>query len=435
MSIRLVIENAPHSQSQMERTFEGGELTIGRGNDADWQIDDPDQFVSRKHCVISEDDGGYKVTDASRGGVFIDGASTPLGAGNSAVLEHGMRLRFGDIVLRVDMQEVAPEAAEETAATSGRGVAFDFAFQAESQPQPQSEKRPDTLPDPFGLTPSNLSAETEATTPNVSRPLDQTDPFALDLKRPDAEPEPAQPSGFGGGFFDRPSPTPPELHEAKAAPETLPTATSAPQAVEDHPASNVTHSDLRDAFLRGAGLDPSRMPTQDPLAEMEELGKRFNALVEGMMHLLRSRAQEKQNIRVAQTVIGNADVNPLKFMATTQDAVAALIQDRGKGYLSPDNAIDSAFRDMMDHQMRTWTALQSALRRMIDHFDPDVIAAEMEATGLLEALLAGGRSAKLWQLYEERYREIAQAAEDRFLGEVGADFRDAYEGRGKGERS
>lgn len=201
MSIRLVIENAPHSQSQMERTFEGGELTIGRGNDADWQIDDPDQFVSRKHCVISEDDGGYKVTDASRGGVFIDGASTPLGAGNSAVLEHGMRLRLGDIVLRVEMQQARPKAAPKNDATSGRGIAFDFAFQTETQPQPQTEKRPDTLPDPFGLTPSNLSAETEEKTPKVSRPLDQTDPFALDLKRSDAQPEQLQPSGLGGGFF------------------------------------------------------------------------------------------------------------------------------------------------------------------------------------------------------------------------------------------
>ena len=39
----------------------------------------------------------------------------------------------------------------------------------------------------------------------------------------------------------------------------------------------------------------------------------------------------------------------------------------------------------------------------------------------------GGRSAKLWQLYEERYREIARSAEEQFLGEVGADFREAYE--------
>ena len=31
-------------------------------------------------------------------------------------------------------------------------------------------------------------------------------------------------------------------------------------------------------------------------------------------------------------------------------------------------------------------------------------------------------------LYQQRYRDIARTAEDRFLGEIGAEFRDAYEG-------
>ena len=64
---------------------------------------------------------------------------------------------------------------------------------------------------------------------------------------------------------------------------------------------------------------------------------------------------------------------------------------------------------------------------MIDRFDPEEIEHEIEDTGLLEKLVAGGSSAKMWQTYQEREREIAQAAEERFLGEVGADFRDAYE--------
>ena len=62
------------------------------------------------------------------------------------------------------------------------------------------------------------------------------------------------------------------------------------------------------------------------------------------------------------------------------------------------------------------------------------------ATGLLTACqsgppkpsvitvnVAGGRSAKLWELYQKRHREIAISAEQTFLGEIGADFRNAYE--------
>jgi type VI secretion system protein ImpI len=64
---------------------------------------------------------------------------------------------------------------------------------------------------------------------------------------------------------------------------------------------------------------------------------------------------------------------------------------------------------------------------MVDRFDPKALEAELAAVGALEKLLAGGRRAKLWELYEKRYREIARSAETRFMGEVGADFRDAYE--------
>jgi len=64
---------------------------------------------------------------------------------------------------------------------------------------------------------------------------------------------------------------------------------------------------------------------------------------------------------------------------------------------------------------------------MVDRFAPATLEKDVEALGLLETLLAGGRRAKLWELYERRFRDIAQSAETRFLGEVGADFRDAYE--------
>ena len=158
------------------------------------------------------------------------------------------------------------------------------------------------------------------------------------------------------------------------------------------------------------------------------MGQRFRLLVEGLMLMLRTRAKEKQNARVAQTVISNTDVNPLKFLASTNEAIASLVAPKGPGYLDPDTAINGAFRDLADHQVRSWVAIQSALRRMIDRFDPAEVEKDLEQLGMLGSLLSGGRNAKLWKAYTDRYKDIARAAEDRFLGEVGADFRDAYEG-------
>jgi type VI secretion system FHA domain protein len=601
MTVRLVIEHASHPQRETSRTWEGGELVIGRGADAGWQLDDPDQFLSRRHVIVSDIGGVPHVTDASRGGVFVDGAAAPLGPGNSRALEDGMRLRLGDFVLRVEMQAVAPRAG----AAMGRTPTMQFEFGPAEAQAPAA--RPSALPTPFGAARPDPFAPAAAPVDRAPpRPLDMDDPFALDLRGAPAAreapvaPRPASPfaappaplsgspggglfdagpsaragspadlrpveapmaarpvpasspfampdpppaasgGGTGGGagsgqaprkgyFFDddppageapqrsadpfalgagfRPvvpavDPPPPDIDAvdalvARLSPDPVPRAPEAAPAVPVTPPASLppvmpapaaevdpfglapsvpppvvpvagampvaaampqpaipqpavppipvmqaappvapavappaagASPDLYAAFLRGAGLPPGAAAA-DAERAMEEAGKHFRAMVDGLMHMLRARALEKQKVRVAVTVMASANVNPLKTLPTAEDGVAALLAPRGPGYLAPGPAIDGAFRDLADHQMRTWTALQAALRRMIDRFDPAEIEAEMEQAGAMKAFLAGGRKALLWQLYEERYREIAEAAEERFLGEVGADFRDAYEGQ------
>ena len=519
MSLRLVIETAPRPQAVTERVFEGGRLSIGRSDEADWQLDDPEMFVSRRHCVLSEEDGRVMVTDASSGGLFIDNAAHPVGAGNAVPLEPGMRLRLGDFTLRVEPASAAPAQAGGGMKAPARvqSGGFDFGPPEEVAPPPE---RPASLPDPFGLRRDGgeaLSWEKEEHKP--PRPLDQADPFELDLRgsarsaprgedapsgvarRDDATPRQRERSGRGY-FFDEdatalrgsepvgePKPEPeqapprrsdlfadlsaglvppvPEVEAPKEPDEDAPPILAAdfsfgpPPAPEPEPerapeapvaaaAQPVTpppegsaagppqptaasappaasgQGDRLEALFRGMGLDPAGRETLSE-AEIERIGAAMRAMVEGVMLLLRTRAKERQKVRVAQTIIASQDVNPLKFLATSEEALEALIRPRGRSYLAPEPALAEAFRDLTDHQVRTWSALQTALRRMVDKFDPAEISRKMEDVGRLESLIAGGRSAKLWQLYEERYREIARAAEEQFLGEVGADFREAYE--------
>jgi type VI secretion system protein ImpI len=56
-----------------------------------------------------------------------------------------------------------------------------------------------------------------------------------------------------------------------------------------------------------------------------------------------------------------------------------------------------------------------------------VIEEELKSNSAIGTLFSGGRGARLWELYQKRHREIAESAEKSFLGEIGADFRDAYE--------
>ena len=65
MSLLLTLVRTPRPQPVRQMRLDDGELVIGRGAEADWRIDDPDQFVSRAHCTVSGRSGTFSVTDTS----------------------------------------------------------------------------------------------------------------------------------------------------------------------------------------------------------------------------------------------------------------------------------------------------------------------------------------------------------------------------------
>lgn len=483
MSLVLTLQQGPRAQAVREVQLDTGELVIGRSPDADWQIDDPDMFVSRAHCRISGGNDGYTVTDISSSGLFIDDSVRPLGAGNTAELRSGMRLRMGDYVLRVSLQSAAQPAPPRPEPQPGADVSRlpvnlgEDDFFARREPEPQKQPRPADLPrpfdqpsaavaqpferqgsdgrspafdDPFSLDPvSNRSPERQD-----ERPRTFLDPFGFDPAKaapPTPEPAPFDDFGRGGGASEPPSPARPR-NEAASPPaqqrapwelpprEAVPPKPAEPQLPprpepmpeprrEPRPARSAAADgdELRAAFLRGLGLSSADIPTRDPVAEMEKFGSEYRLMMDGIMQLLKKRAEEKSNARVAQTVVGSSQVNPLKFLPTVDDALATIMVERSPGFLSGRAAIADAIRDLAQHHVRAWRGIQSALRRMIDRFDPAAIEEELKVGPGGGSLLPGSRASKLWQLYQKRHREIAQSAENRFLGEIGADFRDAYE--------
>jgi pSer/pThr/pTyr-binding forkhead associated (FHA) protein len=73
---------------------------IGRGNSCDIVIEDP--LISREHCVIEYDDGGYYLRDlGSKNGTVLN--RKPLS--RRAALYYGDRILLGDTILRFLLEE------------------------------------------------------------------------------------------------------------------------------------------------------------------------------------------------------------------------------------------------------------------------------------------------------------------------------------------
>jgi len=483
MSLLLTLEQGPRSQVVRQTRLDEGELVIGRSADAGWQIDDPDMFVSRAHCRISGDRDGYFITDTSSSGLFVDDSDSPLGPGRSMRLQNGMRLRMGDYIFHVEVKSKAnrtsvgpaPVAGHPAPAWSSPGartpasIGGDDFFSAKVEEEPR-QPRPADLPnpfeqpvpgaydrpssqrsspafdDPFSLDPVATSQSGDVAAPG------QPDPFGFGEmpSRNDASGHAAKPASFDDDFSFGPAATPPLANGAAPAgrvqhqaekpraghPWDLPVqpaepppprrAVTAPKPARPaQPASG--DMSLRAAFLRGMGVEEADFPGRDPIAEMEKFGREYRLMLDGLMQLLRKRAEEKGSARVAQTVVGASEVNPLKFLPTAEDVIVTIISERSPGFLSGEAAINDAVKDLAQHHVRAWRGVQAALRRMIDRFDPAAIEEELKSNSAIGNLLSGGRNAKLWELYQKRHRDIAQSAESSFLGEIGADFRDAYE--------
>jgi type VI secretion system protein ImpI len=483
MSLLLTLEQGPRTQAVRQTWLDEGELVIGRSADAGWQIDDPDMFVSRAHCKITGGRDGYFVTDTSSSGLFINDSDSPLGAGTSARLQNGMRLRLGDYIVCVDLQTPAAQAytasqsAPERSPAASRApvsIGRDDFFSATVEEEPR-RPRPADLPnpfeqpipgaferanqrnspafdDPFSLDPVSTPAPNDAVYSEPRGAQGPPDPFSLDPVPSGAtEPVSGRSSEFDDDFGFGPATTPDLRNGAgstgqrkrsagrpqSANPWDLPgqaadipsppRAGAASKPAPSLAAAQQANTALRTAFLRGMGIEEADFPGRDSVAEMEKFGREYRLMMEGLMQLLRKRAEEKGNARVAQTVVGASEVNPLKFLPTVDDAIVTIIAERSPGFLAGEAAIADAVRDLAQHHVRAWRGVQSALRRMIDRFDPAAIEEELKSSSAIGTLLSGGRSAKLWELYQKRHREIAQSAESSFLGEIGADFRDAYE--------
>lgn len=100
---------------RMEHVFgpEGG--VFGRASRCDWVLPDPQRILSSIHGRIIMQNGGFLLMDESTNGIFLQGASDPVGRGNAVPLKTGMRFHAGPLTLEV---EVLPAASSVAAGVS-----------------------------------------------------------------------------------------------------------------------------------------------------------------------------------------------------------------------------------------------------------------------------------------------------------------------------
>lgn len=88
---------------------------IGRHQDCDWVLDDPERFVSSKHLRILSKGDGFFAEDISTNGTYLN--EDLIGKGNKAPLLTGDVLRLGRYILAVEQRDESGSVIDETGGT------------------------------------------------------------------------------------------------------------------------------------------------------------------------------------------------------------------------------------------------------------------------------------------------------------------------------
>ncbi len=225
-------------------------------------------------------------------------------------------------------------------------------------------------------------------------------------------------------------PMPPPVSRAAAIPVAAPSKPEprafAPAAFPQNSASG-SHDELLAGLLDGlgvAGLDVQRL-TPDM---MREMGQLLREATQGTVELLAIRAALKREIRADVTIINAVENNPLKFSPHVEGALHHMMGPKVPGFMSPPDAMRDAFRDLRAHELGVMAGMKAALAGVLLRFDPKMLEGKLNRSSSLADFIPSPRKAKLWNLFEALYQQLAAEAEDDFDTLFGQAFLKAYEG-------
>ncbi|CAB3751142.1 type VI secretion system-associated FHA domain protein TagH [Paraburkholderia humisilvae] len=156
----------------------------------------------------------------------------------------------------------------------------------------------------------------------------------------------------------------------------------------------------------------------------QQLEAMFHIVIDGLMDVLRARAELKNSFRMPATLIQRAENNPLKFAPNADEAVRKLLAPPNSAFLSGNAALNDAVSDIRNHQMAMLAGVRSAFQSLLAQFDPARI--EREAGGAARRL-PFGQGQRYWERYREQFDAMTRNPDESFRRLFGDEFARAYE--------
>lgn len=434
--------------TRSRKMFVGKDGSIGRAEDCDWVLSAAG--VSRVHAMIRYVNGIYFVEDRSTNGMMLNGA--PLIKGDPAALKDGDTLRIDNFEIGIRLQQdsetivqVAPRNAQPAVeqappdfpampaapspvapipASGGDLLDFELGGPVSASPRAPAAASiesliPDTQPanasnlDPLSFLDAPFAPVAAPSGPAPAAASWNHSPGMEDHFRPPVTDVQRQASALPDDW---------DLGLGEAAPVAAPA--SAPVATKSPPPPQPVQSVQTVQPVQPAQpqVQPVAKSATTAAAMPDEVDAMLRIVVDGVMDVLRARAEIKNNFRLPMTIIQRSENNPLKFALGVDEALQKIMAAPNPAFLSGTAAFDDAFDDIRCHQVAMLAGVRAGFDALLRHFNPDRFEQEFEGGGGV----FGGKG-KHWARYREHYQSLAGDPDECFRRLFGDEFARAYE--------
>ena len=264
-------------------------------------------------------------------------------------------------------------------------------------------------------------------TPASTRPMPRSPQGARVMERPATGAAPSAPPPAQRPLPSSPPPAAAAPARGPAArpaepishPVRAPAAVAPPSAPTAPPASGFDIATL----LRSAGVDPATLPPDTA----DSFGQILRSVVQGVIDVLRARAEIKEQFRMSHTMLKTTENNPLKFAVNAEDALSSLLGKRNPAYLPPIEAFEDAFNDIRFHQLAMLAGMRAGFDNVMNRFDPQQLQEGFDKRARRGGLLSMSSKSRYWEQFAEEFQELAGDREQAFRRLFAEEFAAAYE--------
>jgi len=395
LRLRIVSDQRRSLAERSSATFsvEGG--TIGRSADNDWVLPDPSRYVSAHHARVQFREGHFYLQDVSTNGVYVNDDMEPLAKRGSSGyrLSDGDVLRMGDYHIVAALEALQAQQAQQDSAaavptsihalrTHGRAPDADIGASLDLH----------ELLQPANGTDSVLPVNAYGQSVDSGR--------VRALARQEAEQLPEA---------QRELPLPEDLDRHSFGQRMARLA----EAVGREPKAGVSLIALEDvrtglnAFCRGAGIEPERLPAEAQVRLLHLAGRLFREALVGLKDLERSRSETRNRYRIESPPREPDDPRPSLADSMVEELLIALFVQHEGRRLDSVQWLREAVLEAKLHETATAQATRAAFVEFLDRLDPAELEARFERAARRGKARAADK-AQYWDLFTSFYRNLIE---------------------------